>query len=371
MFSPRNILIGASLFASCALCAQNEVRKDSVSFPEKENASNVRKPFSGDSLLRDKGQKRGLQTGDYQAANPNLSEPSEKITYPLPAIDYLPQTLWKEKIPSRFPYASDFSHAGLESLRANSWLSGTSEHKTTLTFGSIQQTAFQYNRLVGNRLLLSGGLLGQKYEIHEQRYGNLEANLAADWLINDRLSATASGSYAVIRNDARRGSMMTSGIPSEISGGRTADLMPLQQAKLGLTYQMTDWLTLSGGTYIHTNSLFGQNFTDYGLNSDMNVQLNDRLNVRMFGTYSLKGAQNLMGQPPLYPENSYGGAIEYRISDNFGLGAGAERSLNPITGKWQTNYLLYPIFYGENGKKRDFEITIKPKKRKTVDLSGW
>lgn len=51
------------------------------------------------------------------------------------------------------------------------------------------------------------------------------------------------------------------------------------------------------------------------------------------------GSQLFMNQ------NSYGGTLEFKISDSFGIEAGAEREFNPMTRKWETHPIIMPVFY--------------------------
>lgn len=342
------------------LHAQSETKKDSIPVLGKGKSSVVEgnKAVGGASVSESEQSVQQTNESNYGVSGPNLYETSNKTTYKLPPVGYFPKRLYEETATSRFPFANDYSYSGIRLLDGNSWLSGATDRKTLPTFGIIQQTALQYNRIFNNRLVLSTGLSGKKMEMHERQYGDLKANLGLDWLISNRLTMNISGNYSIIREDGGMGSMVGSFIPSEISGGRTSAIMPLGQAQWGLDYKMTDWLSISGGTYFNRMDLYSQHITDYGLNSRMNLQVNDRLNFKLHGAYSLRGKQMLMNQNSLYPENSYGGAVEYRISDKFGLGAGVDRYLNPFTGKWVTQPYVYPIFYNDKNEKKSFQIQI-------------
>lgn len=362
MLPLKNITLLIFLFTTCLLQAQTEVIIDSASSIESRKLPTLQKS----SLLKNASPENHLQNqpsiSEYLPTNTNLSKSSALPKYKNWSVNYFPEQLSRERLSTHFPFADDYAHSGTQILNQNSWLSGATEHKTLPTFGIIQQSSFQYNRIFDNRLIVSGGLSGQKLEMHEQQYGDLKATIGTNWLINDRMNLEASADYSLMRRDGGQGSMMASFIPSEISGGRTSELMPTAQAQTMLNYRMTNWLLLSGGTYINRNNLFGQNITDYGLNSRMNIRVTDRLSLKMHGTYSLKGQQSLVtqtGNPMFYPENNYGGAIEYRISDKFGIGAGVDRELNPFTGKWVTKPYVYPIFYNDKGEdNKSFQIQI-------------
>ncbi|OJU53033.1 MAG: hypothetical protein BGN96_09915 [Bacteroidales bacterium 45-6] len=360
MLSRKSASVWLFLCLVAVLHAQTESRKDSIPGLGKGKSPVIEKPQRTDSTSATRlGQNvPGANAGNNRASAMGAAESPEKVTYQLPPVSYFPQRLLEDRSTTRFPFANDYSYSGIRILDANSWISGATEHTTLPSFGIIQQTALQYNRIFNNKLILSGGLSGKKLEMHEQQYGDLKANLGLQWLISNRVTMNASGNYSMMRRDGGMGSMMGAFIPSEISGGRTSAIMPLGQAQWGLDYKMTDWLSISGGTYVNQMDLFSRKISDYGLNSRMNLQVNDRLNLRLYGSYSLKGKQSFLNQSPLYPQNSYGGAVEYRISDKFGLGAGVDRYLNPFTGKWVTQPYVYPIFYNDKNEKKSFQIQI-------------
>lgn len=332
--------------------AQSELKRDSVGINEKWR---VQPSLSGtkiDSLRKampNNGSNFVPALEQYKIQQQQNQE--EPMTLTFPTIDYFPRQLLQERTSVRMPFANDFSYSGYKILDNSSWLEGGTVHRTIPTFGAVQRTSLQYNRVVGQNLLLSGALDGTKMELHERQYGNLQAQMGVSWAINNRLSLGASGEYSVIRQDGGQGSMMGAYLPSEISGGLTSAMMPLANVQAGLSYQMTNWLNVSGGPYLNRMNLFQQSVNDYGLNGKMNLRLTDRLNVNLHGKYSLRGKQTLMNQNPLFPDNNYGGAVEYRISDSFGLGAGVDRFLNPYTGKWVTRPYVYPIFYNKDDKK--------------------
>lgn len=357
MILRKQILLFALLSFTAMLYSQKENQRDTTLMHKPEGARIIG-PQSKDSVAVSPSNNQIVNKNQYRQLNDQSNAISGEQTYKMGGVDYFPEKLLEERSTSHYPLSNDHSYSGIKMLDATSWISGSTEHTTLPSFAQIQQTALQYNRIFGNRLLLSGGLSGQKMEIHERQYGDLKANLGATWMISDRVSVEAAGDYSLIRADGGTGSLMGALIPSEVSGGRTAFLTPLAEARLGANYKVTSWLDIYGGTYVNDNRILGQGVTDYGLNSRMDLRLNDRLNIKLYGTYSLKGKQALVNQNSIYSENNYGGAIEYRISDKFGMGMGVDRQLNPFTGKWVTRPFVYPIFYNDNGEKKNFQIKI-------------
>ncbi len=326
--------------------SQNEIKKDTIHLPEKGKITTIQsKPLSDIPALTTKQIEQA--SSNYNLTNPFSSASYQNPTFKVSSSDYFPKQLSEAPSTSHIPHINDYSYSGIKPLSAVSWLSGSTEHTTLPTFGTIQQTSLQYNRMFGSQFVVSGGFAGQKLEMHEQQYGDLKANLGMKWLVNRKMNVELSGNYSILRSDGGMGSRMGAFIPSEISNGRTSGLMPIGNAQLGVNYQMTNWLTISGGTYFNRNNLFQRNFSDYGVNSRVNLQVNDRIKIKLHGSYSLKGNQ-LVNNNPFYPENNYGGAVEFKISDKFGVGAGVDRTLNPFTGKWETHPYFYPIFYNDN-----------------------
>ena len=43
----------------------------------------------------------------------------------------------------------------------------------------------------------------------------------------------------------------------------------------------------------------------------------------------------------------YGGTIEVKITDRFGLEGGMERHLDPFSGKWKNTPVIRPVFYAK------------------------
>lgn len=354
------IVILTFLLVWSEVSAQNELKRDTISGVKKQERTTFGgNPQASDSLSNVTFQR---QQDAYRLQSlPRYGVDSNSIHYTLPSVNYFPEQLSRNRISSRFPYANNYNYGGIMQLDNKSWFSGSTAHTTLPTFGEIQQTSLQYNRLLNNKLIVSGGLSGKKFEQHEQQYGNLEANAGMTWLISKKLTLDMSGNYSLIREDGGMGSMMEGFIPSEISGGRTSEFLPIGGARANLTYQVTNWLTVSGGPYVNSYNLFRRNVADYGMNSKVNMKLSDRINLQLYGTYSMKGKQFLSNGNPLFPENNYGGAVEYRISDRFGIGGGVERTLNPYTGKWMTRPFVYPIFYNSDGKKSSFQIEVNPR----------
>jgi len=126
-----------------------------------------------------------------------------------------------------------------------------------------------------------------------------------------------------------------------------------------LNYQPLDWLVLSGNTYAAKYNLgesFLNNFTsgtpfksfhDVGVGGAAKFILHDRIRLNAYGQYSVYGKENQIHGPMMnmFPQTYYGGTIELKITEKFGIEGGLIRELNPLNGKWQNRTIIAPVFY--------------------------
>lgn len=114
-------------------------------------------------------------------------------------------------------------------------------------------------------------------------------------------------------------------------------------------YQPADWIILSGGPFSAKNSMYGYHNSDIGVNGSMKFILNDRIRLNAFGQYSRNDSDRNLRGPLLnmYPHTFYGGSVEFKITDKFGLEGGVIRELNPLNGKWENRPYIAPVFYSK------------------------
>lgn len=89
-----------------------------------------------------------------------------------------------------------------------------------------------------------------------------------------------------------------------------------------------------------------------GLNTQLRYDLHERVALRAWGQYAhfFKQEDNnphLIMNPFFYQTN-IGGAAEFKITDDFGIGMGVNYEYNPRRRRLEPQYLLYPVF--GNGK---------------------
>ena len=112
------------------------------------------------------------------------------------------------------------------------------------------------------------------------------------------------------------------------------------------TQHLNDFITVTGGVYAAKYNVYGVRFNDLGAKGKLSFRINDRMKINMFGTYSVYNGYGMTPASQLFMnQNSYGGTLEFKISDSFGIEAGAEREFNPMTRKWETHPIIMPVFY--------------------------
>ncbi|MDR2955884.1 MAG: hypothetical protein LBV43_12465 [Prevotella sp.] len=121
----------------------------------------------------------------------------------------------------------------------------------------------------------------------------------------------------------------------------------VRSVNLNLNYQPTEWLVISGGTYGAKYHLGGNAYNDVGANGALKFILHDRVRVNGYGQYSVNQKTNHVQGPMMgmFPQTYYGGSLELKITEKFGVEGGIIRELNPFNGKWVNRTFIAPVFY--------------------------
>ncbi len=114
---------------------------------------------------------------------------------------------------------------------------------------------------------------------------------------------------------------------------------------LGYSYAPAEWITFYGGVYASDGAFHMTPVKDFGFSGRARVKVAERLYVNAYGQYSIfsNSAQSL--PVGMYPATSYGGTIEVKITDKFGIEGGAFREFDPVRREWSTRYYASPVFY--------------------------
>lgn len=85
-----------------------------------------------------------------------------------------------------------------------------------------------------------------------------------------------------------------------------------------------------------------------GVNLHASLQATDWLKIHSWGQfagYSGKEWSNPhMLMNPHFHHNSIGTALEFKLNENFGVGAGVQYDFNPMKNKWERQVILFPVF---------------------------
>ncbi len=137
----------------------------------------------------------------------------------------------------------------------------------------------------------------------------------------------------------------------------------VRKINMNLNYQPFERLIISGGTYGAKYTLgestfnfyegghpsnFGINaYNDVGATGSIKFILHDRIRLNAYGQYSAFGEKNGLRGPmiDMFPQTFYGGTIEVKITEKFGVEGGVIRELNPFNGKWVNRPYFAPVFY--------------------------
>ena len=117
----------------------------------------------------------------------------------------------------------------------------------------------------------------------------------------------------------------------------------------GLRIQPTEnWhINISNSAYKYRD--FTGIYNDYTINASSYISLSDNFGINVFGSYSTQAVNNTisgaMPYSPFAPYSYYGGSVEFRVTDKFGIEAGMIRQFNTWTRRWENMYYMAPKFY--------------------------
>lgn len=84
--------------------------------------------------------------------------------------------------------------------------------------------------------------------------------------------------------------------------------------------------------------------TQYGFGGTVGYDVSNTLSLHAFGYYYANKLQVGPAMSPYVASPTYGGYADIRISSKFGTKLGAQRYINPLTGKWTTEPIVNPYF---------------------------
>jgi hypothetical protein len=130
------------------------------------------------------------------------------------------------------------------------------------------------------------------------------------------------------------------------SGGYTTypGLGTIGMGSLGLTQTIDEKLTVTAGLTGTKYHMGRDAWNDYGIYGNASYRLNDRLSINAFGQYYLNQRYSSIAAMSYMQNSVYGGSLDIKISDNFGLDLGAQRYYDVYAHKWRTMPIIAPNF---------------------------
>lgn len=93
--------------------------------------------------------------------------------------------------------------------------------------------------------------------------------------------------------------------------------------------------------------------TQWGFGGTLSYDVSPALSLHAFGTYYATNHLVSASMSPYINTTKFGGFADISISEHLGSYVGAERYLNPISGKWTTDPIVTPyIKVGKHNKSR-------------------
>ena len=140
-------------------------------------------------------------------------------------------------------------------------------------------------------------------------------------------------------------SITTSHIQSNFIG-----LGGLNLVQVNYNFKVGDNVDFSAGIYAAKFNIYNDFLNDGGFNGNLKFQLSDRININLFGQYSITGS-NIAISPfisPIYPHSDFGGSMEFKVNNDWGIMMGAENEYDVFLRKWVTRPFIMPVFYSMN-----------------------
>jgi hypothetical protein len=114
----------------------------------------------------------------------------------------------------------------------------------------------------------------------------------------------------------------------------------------GYVWAPADGITLHGNLGVSDNMYHLTRFKQFNVSARARMRVADGIWVNGYGAYSVHNGAGPRQLPPgMFQRNSFGGTIEVKVTDGFGLEGGAFREYDPFTRRWITTPYFMPVFY--------------------------
>lgn len=196
--------------------------------------------------------------------------------------------------------------------------------------------------LLLNRILPSSGFnAATKLDINSSLYDNRRGDWQVNTIQGGKLFTPWRGSAVVV------------------SGGANSmpGLLDRETGALTLYQNLGRW-DFSASALADKYRFVGMGFlqTRYGVGGTVGYTVNSVLSLHAFGYYYGNSTMISPTVNPFLATTTFGGYADIRLHKNFGVDAGAQRYLNPMTGKWVTDPIVRPYIKLNNGQKFGFDF---------------
>ena len=247
--------------------------------------------------------------------------------FELPKLDYVLESYITRTTPNplatRNPFAYDFSYGGILPLSSNSFFTASQSRKTYMLIGTLENIGGSYTFFT-DRMQVTTGISVDKYRENTKTKYDANINTEINYLLSENAMLTLFGMHSLSPTKDVYSRGMYGGRPQTYYGGN-------------IQFSLFEMLDIKTGIYGANYSLHGHNNNDYGFNTDIGLWLTDRLKIGGMGQYSLRNSYGEMSQGMgMYPQTYYGGYLEFKVNDNWGVRGGAQRQFDIRKGKWIT-----------------------------------
>ena len=112
-------------------------------------------------------------------------------------------------------------------------------------------------------------------------------------------------------------------------------------------FNVGDLGVLSAGIYAAKFNIYNDFLNDGGINGNLRINLTDRISLNLFGQHSIISSKIAISPfiSPLYPHSNFGGSVEIKVNDTWGLMMGTENEYDVFLRKWVARPFIMPVFY--------------------------
>jgi hypothetical protein len=265
----------------------------------------------------------------FPNSNNNLNNDYRNFIKPieLPQYDYTLESYIARTTPNPLetttPLSYDFNHGGYLRLSHNSLFTTFQSRKTYMLIGTIENVGGSYT-YIANHLRFTTGVSVDKYRENDKSKYDVNINAEVDYLLSNNVMLTLFGMHSLNRDKNLFSRGMYGGRPQTYYGSN-------------INFAVTDNFYIKAGFYGTNYTISGINNNDFGFNGDIGFWITDRVKVAGTGQYSLRNNYGKLSQGMgMYPQTYYGGYLEFKVNENFGVRGGALNKFDIRKGKWIT-----------------------------------